>query len=94
MDSAGAGGYKGAMNKNRPHQSAITAGNGPLVIIGGLIIALNVVLLILVVIFVRQLGLMWSTLVGVGAFGSTYLSIASIRENNPNWLLITLIFPH
>lgn len=82
------------MNRERPPQSAITAGNWPLVILDGLTIVLNAVLLVLVILFARQLGWVWSTLIGVGAFGSTYLSIASIRENNPNWLLITLIFPH
>lgn len=94
MDDAGAGGYNSTMNKNRPPQSAITAGNWPLVIIGGLIIVLNAVLLVLVVIFARQLGWMWSTLVSVGAVCSISLSITSIRQNNPSWLLIDLLFPN
>lgn len=82
------------MSRNSHKRNAIAAGNWPLVIIGSLIIVLNAVLLVMVAMFARQLGWLWSTLVGVGAACSISLSIASIRQNNPSWLLIDLLFPN
>lgn len=80
------------MDKKHPPQSAIAAGNWPLVILAGIIIVLNAALLVLAIVFAGQFG-WWALLLGFGAVSSIILAISSIKYNEPIWVAFDLMFP-
>lgn len=64
-----------------------------LILVGSIVIVAGVILLVLAVLYARQLGI-WGTLLAVlTGFSSVVLALTAIIKNEPAWLLIDLITP-
>lgn len=71
---------------------AVKEGNWGLIFFSGIVFALGITLVILAIVFYKQLG-WWSLAVFASGFSSAYLSFIAVKDNEPAWLLLDLILP-
>lgn len=68
---------------------ALTERNWPLVLIGSILILVGLMLVVIAIIYIKNLG-GWGILVGLTGLAAVGASIVAIVENDPSWILLDL----